>query len=797
MPPPLGEADTRAKLIDPAIHRRGWTEDRIKREQTAGAIDIIDGQPRRRSRGRVDYLLRVRLGRDTQPVAVAVLEAKAEHLPPGHGLEQAKGYADARRLNVPFVFSSNGHLFVEFDATAGTTSDPRPLTDFPTPGDLRARYEAAKGFSLDDPAAAPLLARYPGGEATRRYYQDAAIRAVFEKIARCERDGEPKRALLSMATGAGKTNIATWMLRRLSDAGQLRRGLFLCDRDELRQQSLAKLDEFFRSDAAEVFRKPDGTNNAANARVHVATYQTLGVASDEIPGETAAEDASFLAEMYPPGHFSHIVIDECHRSAWGRWSQILTRNPDAVQIGLTATPRQIKGDLPGADADRAITANNYAHFGEPVYEYTLAQAIDDGYLAACQIQLGRVDLDDTGVTLDQVMALGPTDATTGRRITREQLKALYARNDYETILQLPDRVDAMCRDLFNFLLETGGPEQKTIVFCARDRHADAVAAKLGNLYADWCAANAVEPRPAYAFKCTAAGGSDHLADLRGAARSHFVACTVDLLTTGVDVPSVRNIVFFKYVNSPISFYQMVGRGTRLDVATNKLMFHVYDYTNATRLFTEDFVTPAATPKNPAGGGGPPEPAPPVITVEGFDVRVTDGGQLIVTNVDGRAVPITVEAYRQRLAARVTSAAPTLDAFRAAWVDPAARRALMADLPEQGRSALLVRELSGMEPYDLFDVLGDLAYGLSPLTRAYRAGAFSYKHAAWLASLPARPRGVIGALVNQFALAGTDGLENREVFRTPEVVKAGGLAALKEVGEPFAVLREAKALVFSV
>ena len=120
---------------------------------------------------------------------------------------------------------------------------------------------------------------------------------------------------------------------------------------------------------------------------------------------------------------------------------------------------------------------------------------------------------------------------------------------------------------------------------------------------------------------------------------------------------------------------------------------------------------------------------------------------------------------------------------------------MAALPEQGRSALLVRDLDDMEPYDLFDVLGELAYGLAPLTRMYRAGAFNYKHSAWLGGMPDRPRNVVTALVNQFALAGTDGLENREVFKTPEVVRAGGLPALKQLGDPAEVLRETKMRVF--
>src|SRR5208283_5431975 len=202
---PLNESDTRAKLIDPAIHVCGWTEDLIRREETAGAIEIIDGKPRKQAKGRVDYTLRIKVNPETQPVAVALIEAKAENLPPTHGLEQAKLYASCKRLNVPFVFSTNGHLFVEFDRTTGLTSKPRPIAEFPPPAELRARYEASVGFSLEDAAAAPLLAPYPGGEATRRYYQDAAIRAVFEKIARCARTREPQRALLSLATGSGKT----------------------------------------------------------------------------------------------------------------------------------------------------------------------------------------------------------------------------------------------------------------------------------------------------------------------------------------------------------------------------------------------------------------------------------------------------------------------------------------------------------------------------------------------------------------------------------------------------------------
>ena len=465
----LSEADTRAKLIDPAIRKCGWTEDMIRREETAGSIEIIGGKARRRSRGQVDYTLRVKIDAETQPVAIALIEAKKSGLPPGHGLDQGKAYAHGKRLNVPFVFSCNGYQFVEYDRFTGLTGAPRPMVEFPSPDSLRRRYERHMGFALSDEAAKPLSVPYHNGEGGRRYYQDAAIRAVLEKIARCARGGEPPRALLALATGAGKTFIAVNLLKRIADAGQLKRALFVCDRDELRAQALGAFQNVFGSDAAEVKRNSDGSNHAKNAQVHIATYQTLGV-------EGVDGDASFLAEHYPEDHFSHVVIDECHRSAFGKWSQVLTRNFKAVQVGLTATPRTLKigKQTKEAEQDARISADNRKYFGEPVYEYDMAQAMEDGYLAVCEIQKGRVNLDKTGLSLDDIMARNPRDAITGLPVTREALKARYEKTSFEDRLLLPDRVLKMCEDLFDYFCQTGEPEQKTIVFCARDWHADEI-----------------------------------------------------------------------------------------------------------------------------------------------------------------------------------------------------------------------------------------------------------------------------------------------------------------------------------
>jgi type I restriction enzyme R subunit len=792
---PLNEADTRAKLIDPALRQCGWTEDLVFREQTAGSI-VLDGKRARRLPGRVDYLLRVRVNPGTQAVPLALIEAKAESRPPSHGLEQARTYA--RRFNVPFVFSSNGHQFVFYDSTTGRTSDPAPIAQFPDPNDLRRRWQAATQVDLDSPAARALLTPYRGGEGTRRYYQDAAIRAVFEKFARGDR-----RALLTLATGAGKTFIAAHLLRRLFDAGMARRALFVCDRDELRTQATTALSNLFGGEAAKVARDPEGSNAAKNARVHIATYQSLGIDKLE------KDELSFLTENYPRDYFDVIVVDECHRSAWGSWSEVLKRNGAALQIGLTATPRTL--DLPdkvkmerGAQEDAAITADNVAYFGEPAYSYDIAQAVEDGYLAVCEIVRRDIFLQsktanerETG--LDAADLAHVVDPVTGRPGFAEE-GAHYEAEDFETDIVLPERTRATARDLFGHLLATGGPHQKTIVFCVRDFHADRVATAMNDLYADWRQAQGllagVRAEP-YAFKCTAeSGGASMIADFKGAEHSFFIAATVDLLSTGVDVPEVRNVVFFRYVSSPIAFYQMVGRGTRL--APEKLMFRIYDYTDASRLFGAAFLAKARSVKEPVpvdGGDDGDNGGAGVLQGDGVTVRIVGAGRYVLDSEGGVERPIAIEDYRARIAARLAAEAPTLQNFRDRWVDPEARRELLSALPEGQAGAIKLRLVQNMGEYDLFDVLGAAAYGLDPKSRRARAEAFGYKAGTWLESLPPAASGVLRAVVGQFGGGGTEALENPTIFQVPAVVAAGGLAALRAAGDPRGMVSDAKRRVF--
>ena len=682
------------------------------------------------------------------------------------------------------------------NSTSGHTSDASPLAEFPDPDQLRRRWQAATKVDLDTPAARALLTPYRGGEGTRRYYQDAAIRAVFEKFARGER-----RALLTLATGAGKTFIAAHLLRRLFDAGMARRALFVCDRDELRTQATTALSNLFGGEAAMVGRDPEGSNAAKNARIHIATYQSLGVDGEE------KDELSFLTTNYPRDYFDVIVVDECHRSAWGSWSEVLKRNSAALQIGLTATPRTL--DLPekvkmerGALEDAAITADNIAYFGEPAYSYDIAQAVEDGYLAVCEIvrrdifiQSKTANERETG--LDAADLRNIVNPVTGQPGMAEE-GAHYEAEDFEADIVLPERTRAMAGDLFGHLLATGGPHQKTIVFCVRDLHADQVAKAMNNLYADWCSAQGIlaghraEP---YAFKCTAEfGGASMIADFKGAEHSFFIATTVDLLSTGVDVPEVRNIVFFRYVSSPISFYQMVGRGTRL--TPEKLMFRIYDYTDASRLFGAAFLAKARSVTEPVPVDvGDDDGAPGVLQGDGVTVRIVGAGRYVLDLQGGVDRPIAIEDYRARIAARLAAEAPTLQTFRERWVDPEARRELLSALPEGQAGAIKLRLVQNMGEYDLFDVLGAAAYGLDPKSRRARAEAFGYKARNWLELLPPAASGVLRAVVGQFGGGGTEALENPAIFQLPAVIAAGGLAALRAAGDPRGMVTDAKRRVF--
>ena len=784
----MNEAATRFALIDPELRQKGWDFfiGTLHLEETLGANGFDDqGKPYKLNGGRVDYLLRIKLNETAQPIAIAFIEAKKRASAVNKGLEQAINYA--RCHHVPFVYATNGDQFVEHNCHTGITSTPQAMAEFPHHDELLNRYLALATTNKTAAHSHVLTIPYAEQEAnTIRYYQDAAIRAILEKIALCEVELKPKRALLSLATGTGKTRLATNLLKRINEAGLLEKALFICDRDELRTQGHTDLSRLFSSNAQMV----TGQNACKNAKVLVATYQTLGVETDD--------KASFLVQNYPENYFSHIVIDECHRSGFGKWSAVLKRNPNAVQIGLTATPRQLKLTENNTETteDEQISADNYRHFGEPVYEYDLLQAVEDGYLSACEIIQNHVLLmgenENQGLLKNQLRDVAVKNYFSGQVLSTADLKEKYSAVDLDARIILPERTNALCSSLFAYLLASGKVEQKTIIFCAGVDHAQRVATQLNNLYAAWCQQNGQDRLDKFAFPCTGEIGKDNLTDFKEAKRSHFIATTADLLQAGVDVPWVRNIVFFTHIKSAIRFYQMVGRGTRLHAQTEKISFKLYDYTNATRLFGEDFVSKLTKPKDPLPEPNPkPDPPPepvPEVTRLLVTIKPSENGFIIIK--DGKHTRVSLSYYRNHVKNLILERLPTVDDFVQQWLEDSAQLLALPDV-----QTVIKHKAEG---YDSFDVLADLVYEVTPKTQHQRFADFLSNNEGWLVAMPKQSANTLRALGEEFEKGGTEGLNNGELFNVQRIKSASGgspFKALGLIGKPNEVVRDFKARIF--
>jgi type I restriction enzyme R subunit len=608
--------------------------------------------------------------------------------------------------------------------------------------------------------------------------------------------------LLSLATGSGKTIIATNLLWRLHEAEQLPKpALFLCDRDELREQAYTKLKATF-GDNVRLVKTEKGENAAKNARIHIATYQTLGLDEDTDEDQVG----SFLTENYPENSFSVIIIDECHRSAWGRWSEVLKRNPNAIHIGLTATPRQLFESKTSLKEDNDITANNLVYFGEPVYEYTLVEAQEDGYLAACEIVKRKANIDSRIFTKKEILASKAINMKTGQPLTEADLtKNAYSGQDFDDELFLELRTPAMCADLFELLCAHGGPEQKVIIFCTREIHADRVAMHMQNLYQKWCYTHHQIPKDHYAFKCMggANNGSDMIEPMRGSGERAFIACTVDLLEAGVDIERLNAVVFFRYLKSSIKFYQMVGRGTRIHEETEKYKFWLYDYTDVTSLFGTDFISKPPRPKGeggkgPTGGGGNggDDDSPIIGEAYGHPVYINPEGSYILSSRNGKEVPIPVEEYRREIIQRLVSEAHNLNDFRQLWIETQKRQQFIKHLLDANFSPEVIQEIDHMTEYDLFDFFGHHGYKAKALKRPERGGLYLTDNQQWFDTIDTKASTVLKALGHQFALGGTDALETPALWEVPEIKTAGGLDALKNLGSPTEVVKNAKGRLFA-
>jgi type I restriction enzyme R subunit len=611
----LNEADTRALLIEPKLKTAGWSDSLITREHfyrrdqryTAGRITLVGDEARRREPRRVDYLLRY-----TDAFPIAVVEAKEESYPPDAGLEQAKRYT--QDLGLAFAYSTNGHGIVEYDFFIHGSRElgafPAPLAlwqrwqrntglvslpsmgrvgrDAPVIHDVRERFATGR---FENPLLHPYCPRSQCGKEPF-YFQEAAISQVVQRLMRNQR-----RVLLTMATGTGKTFVAFQIVWKLARSGWLNRlhqehpgrVLFLADRVVLRDQAYNSFSSFAdgTSDPRSVAQ---GHPPNLNRDLYFGIYQTLW---------SEDEQGRRLFQRFPPDFFDLAIIDECHRSGFGTWREILDHFETAIHLGMTATPKQDESvdtydyfcrEEPEVTIDAGDPT--LGAWRPPAYQYSLGQGIEDGFLATYKVHKVRTTVDREGLHVQDALVQGaeiyvPEGA---------DLRDVYRTPQFEREITLPDRTQAMCDHLAGLLQRTG-PMDRTMVFCVDMAHARLVAEKLQNHFSHLGYDN-------YAVPIISEEGEEGRRTLEQFQDSDkkvpVVATTAELLSTGVDVPSCRNIVFMKTLASPLLFKQIIGRGSRVDPATGKLWFRIVDYTGATRLFDEWDRPPGPPPEAPGG-----------------------------------------------------------------------------------------------------------------------------------------------------------------------------------------------------
>jgi type I restriction enzyme R subunit len=537
----LSERDICTKFITPAIQQAGWQQHEFREEvQLTDGRVMVRGKLAARIKNpdakggpkRADYVLYARPN-----VPIAVVEAKQNKYPVGHGMPQALIYAEL--LDAPFAISSNGNGFLLHDRTGLTQPVERELSlsEFPSPATLWPLYQQWKG--LTEPDAVKLVEQpyYSDGSGREpRYYQRVAINRAIEAIAKGQ-----QRILLVMATGTGKTYTAFQIIWRLWKAKTKKRILFLADRNIL-------VDQTMQQDFApfgEVMHKITNREVKKNYEVYLALYQAV----------TGKEEWKQIYRQFPADFFDLVVVDECHRGSAADdsvWREVLDYFSTATHLGLTATPRETK------------EVSNITYFGEPVYTYSLRQGIEDGFLAPYKVIRIVTDADALGYTPEK----GKLDKH-GQTVEQRQ----YNTRDFDRNLVLEKRTKLVAAKVWEYLKGTD-PMAKTIVFCDDQDHAERMRQELVKLIP------AAAANRRYVMRITGD-------DAEGKAQlSYFIdndepypviATTSKLLTTGVDAKTCKLIVLDQTINSMTEFKQIIGRGTRLREDYHKLYFTIMDF----------------------------------------------------------------------------------------------------------------------------------------------------------------------------------------------------------------------------
>lgn len=678
----LNEEETKHHYITPAIENAGWTNSQIWMEYcfTDGMIQVRDGYINKGAQKKADYLL------SYKSIPLAVVEAKKLCLPLGAGMQQALEYADI--LDIPFVYASNGTGFLEHDKLAKERPERElALSSFPSPDELWKRYCTGKGIGKETEEKVTVPYYYEAGGAEPRYYQRIAINRTVEAVTTgIYPGGIDKRILLVMATGSGKTFTSFQIIHRLREAGVAKRILYLADRNVLIDQTMKGDFKPF----SKVMTKVVGKKMDSAFEVYMSLYQQQ-VAENE-------EDDTY--KQFAPGFFDLIIVDECHRGSakeTSNWRRILEYFSSAVQIGMTATPKETKD------------VSNIEYFGEPLYTYSLKQGIEDGFLAPYKVIRVNLDKDLDGWRPDN-----------GQRDKHGKLieNRLYNQKDYDKELVLEDRTQVVARRVAEYLRELGG-YPKTMVFCEDIDHAERMRSALVNEIGGEAVTN-----PKYVMRIT--GDNDigkqqleYFQDVNE--RYPVVATTSTLLTTGVNCKTCEVIVIDKNIESMTEFKQILGRGTRLYPKKDKYYFTLLDFRNVSRKFYDpDFDGEPLVIKR----GAPAPKVKPKKEGDGMEkYRVRDVEVKLVSesvSYYSAGGVLTTESFRDFTKKTVLNRFSSLDEFLQTWSSQKKSAVISEELQMEGALLEHLRKLAGNPPVDDFDLLCHVAFDAKPLTRRERA-----------------------------------------------------------------------------
>ena len=762
----LTEEDIKMRYITPAIINAGWDKKQIRLEYsfTAGRIILRGNITARGKRKRADYLLSYKSN-----FPLAIVEAKDNNHPVGAGLQQAIEYAKV--LDIPYVYASNGDGFVEQNLITGEVKELK-LEDFPSPEALYKRYRVDKG--IDEAEEKVILEPYyyiPNYK-TPRYYQRVAINRTVDAVAKGQ-----QRVLVVSATGTGKTYMTFQIIYRLWKSGLKKKILFLADRNVLVDQTISGDFKPFGGKMTKVQKR----NLDSSYEIYLALYQQL-----------AGDDGEEAYLQFQPNFFDLIVIDECHRGSAkeeSAWRKILDYFSSATHVGCTATPIETK------------EASSTSYFGEPIYEYSLKQGIEDGFLAPYKVIRIGLDKDLEGYRPEA----GKVDKFGYEIEDRE-----YNIKDFDRKIVIDDRTRVVAAKITEFLKKTDR-FSKTIVFCVDIEHAERMRQALINENKDLYSQN-----EKYIMRIT--GDNDEgKAQLENFIDEEMkypvIAVTSKLMTTGVDAKMCKLIVLENNINSMTEFKQIIGRGTRLLEEYGKTYFTIMDFRNASRLFADpDFDGKPEVVIDLEGNDPVDEPVPdPELPTDGGKQNPEDGGNNGEVKEDGGKygpgdIPpfgegegedkprkyyvgdITVKVLSERVQyvdkdgkliteslidytkKNILQQYSRLDDFLRTWTTAEKKQAIIEELQDDGVLLDAVREELGKTELDDFDLICHIAYDKAPLTKKERAENVKKRHYLYKYSDTAQK--VIEALLDKYSNDGIKDIEDTKVLELKEFAQIG-------------------------